>query len=444
MATLAVTSCVLLLSVLVLVVRHRDATLRRSLPPGPEPGFFGNKIPQPYAWRWFERLTEEFGPLVTVWIGRNPVVIVGTYAAAQEIMEKQSGATSDRPLTALAGEIMSGGKRILLVKYGERWRRLRKVMHQGLQPKSAASYEPIQEAAARTMIRDILSDPDDFQTHAKTYAASVIMTVTYGKTTPTRYADADVVAVNECGHRLGKALIPGQLLDTYPFLCYLPTSAKKAAQEAHRIELALFSKQLQGVRDGMKRGDGIDCFGRYLIEHQAAPTFTDQADLPLVQAFIKEVFRWRPVSSGGFAHATTAPVVYQNHVIPAGCQIIGNHWSISRDPAVFPDPDEFRPERWLVDGLVERGLRTDINHVGFGFGRRICAGKNLADRSLFINCSLLLWAFDFALKQDSHGANIPIDTLAFTNTANSHPLPFKTAITPRPGVSKIFEGLLDA
>ena len=67
-------------------------------------------------------------------------------------------------------------------------------MHQGLQPKSAASYEPIQEAAAHTMIRDILAEPDGqsyasspfayptlrlgtgFQTHAKTYAASVIMT----------------------------------------------------------------------------------------------------------------------------------------------------------------------------------------------------------------------------------------------------------------------------
>lgn len=48
----------------------------------------------------------------------------------------------------------------MLVKHGERWRRLRKVLHQGLQPKSAASYEPIQEAAARTVVRDLLADPD--------------------------------------------------------------------------------------------------------------------------------------------------------------------------------------------------------------------------------------------------------------------------------------------
>lgn len=116
------------------------------------------------------------------------------------------------------------------------------------------------------------------------------------------------------------------------------------------------------------------------------------------------MFRWRPVSSGGFAHQTTEPIAYSGCVIPKGTQIIGNHWSISRDPAVFPEPEEFRPARWFVDGDVTKcEIRKDINHVGYGnldsfsiafsgltntlplsgFGRRICAGKNLADRSVY-------------------------------------------------------------
>lgn len=114
-----------------------------------------------------------------------------------------------------------------------------------------------------------------------------------------------------------------------------------------------------------------------------APNFDDQSTLPYLSAFIREVFRWRPVSSGGFQHSTTAPLTYNGYLIPSGTAIVGNHWSISRDPEVFPEPEEFKPERWFVDGKKEMGLRKDVNHVGYGFGRRICAGKNVADRSLF-------------------------------------------------------------
>lgn len=92
-----------------------------------------------------------------------------------------------------------------------------------------------------------------------------------------------------------------------------------------------------------------------------------------------QVHRWRPVASGGFAHATTATLIYKGFIIPAGTSIVGNHWSISRDPAVFVDPESFNPDRWIIDGEI----RKDLNHVGFGFGRRICSGKNVADRSLF-------------------------------------------------------------
>lgn len=75
------------------------------------------------------------------------------------------------------------------------------MLHQGLQPSKAASYESIQEAAVRTMLLDTLNKPDgafrllfqvdflvikifshhpDFQEHAKKYAASVIMSSTSG------------------------------------------------------------------------------------------------------------------------------------------------------------------------------------------------------------------------------------------------------------------------
>lgn len=46
----------------------------------------------------------------------------------------------------------------------------------------------------------------EFLNHAKSYAASVILTFAYGKTTPTLFSDPDVREVNECLERLGEYL----------------------------------------------------------------------------------------------------------------------------------------------------------------------------------------------------------------------------------------------
>lgn len=64
-------------------------------------------------------------------------------------------------------------------------------------------------------------------------------------------------------------------------------------------------------------------------------------------------------------------------------------------------------------------------------------GQNVANRSLYITLSNILWAFKIAKKTDSNGKALPIDTDAFTDTANSFPLPFNLDIRPR------FEGAAD-
>jgi len=110
--------------------------------------------------------------------------------------------------------------------------------------------------------------------------------------------------------------------------------------------------------------------------------------------------------------------------------VYGNHWSIARDPDVFPDPERFDPQRWITaDGTA---IREDLKVFQFGFGRRVCPGSHVANKSLFINTALLLWAFK--ISQDSQK---PIDTMAFTNTANTHPLPFSVRFEPRLDVKEM-------
>ena len=65
---------------------------------------------------------------------------------------------------------------------------------------------------------------------------------------------------------------------------------------------------------------------------------------------------------------------------------------ILHDPALYPEPDIFRPERFLnPDG----SLRDDpILTSAFGFGKRICPGRHIVDATLFISVASLLSVFN--------------------------------------------------
>jgi cytochrome P450 len=150
-----------------------------------------------------------------------------------------------------------------------------------------------------------------------------------------------------------------------------------------------------------------------IVGRDRLPTFADAPRLPYVCAIIKEVLRWRPALPLGLPHATIEDDWYEGMFIPKGTVCIPNTWHCNRDRAVFgEDADEFRPERHLdeqgelLTGTVET---NQAGHVTFGFGRRICVGKELAADSLFIDTACMLWAANFERARDENGKEVPLD-----------------------------------
>ncbi|EMD39773.1 hypothetical protein CERSUDRAFT_121955 [Gelatoporia subvermispora B] len=458
-----------------------------SLPPGPSRSRLfgrGRNITGPYLPRIYETLCQEYGPVFTVKQGTGLTVVIGRYQAAVEIMNEHSVDLADRPRAVAAGEIISGDFRLLLSSGKDRVRKLRGTMHALTQSRVAVTYEPMQLRNAKRFILDILEDPDNCLEHAKRYAASFIMEVTFGKTTPTSYSDPEVKGIQRAVSNMGRALLPGQyLVNSYPILKHVPFFVSKL-KKMHREEIGLYREQLNIVKEKMDQGEARSCFGTYLLQNHETlgltegemlymvgsmfgagsdttaaslgvacmaaacfpeaqarvqaqldevvgrdriPTFSDREMLPEVEAFVLEISRWKPVFVLGIAHKATKDIAWRDYVIPAGSAVLGCHWAISRDPEVFPDPEVFDPRRWID----ENGrLRTDMRFPSFGFGRRTCPGQQIAERSLFINCALLLWAFDISQVPDK-----PIDVYAMTDNMISHPLPFAARYRPRiPGL----------
>jgi cytochrome P450 family 135 len=88
-------------------------------------------------------------------------------------------------------------------------------------------------------------------------------------------------------------------------------------------------------------------------------------------AVVRETFRVRPPAMAGLRRLL-APREVAGHVLPAGVTVMLPFPLLHRDPAAFPEPDEFRPQRWL-DGTPDQ--RT---YAPFGDGARRCLGEHLA------------------------------------------------------------------
>jgi hypothetical protein len=176
-------------------------------------------------------------------------------------------------------------------------------------------------------------------------------------------------------------------LDDRGFLMVI-TEMELAARTTGPLSLCLFAVMAALHPDEMRRvQDEID----RVVGSSRLPTFEDQSSLPYLQAFMTECQRLYPLVPLSFARATSRDDIYMGFRIPADAIIVPNQWAINMDATTYKNPKSFQPQRWLDDpSLPVPGM--------FGYGRRICPGRHLANTGLFIAMASLAWAFEFAKK----------------------------------------------
>ncbi|KAG9831278.1 putative cytochrome P450, partial [Aureobasidium melanogenum] len=116
---------------------------------------------------------------------------------------------------------------------------------------------------------------------------------------------------------------------------------------------------------------------------------------------------------------------------------MNNVWAIHMDPNRSSEPRRFDPDRFKDDFLncADSATQPDASKrdsFTFGAGRRICQGMHVAERSLFLGISRMLWAFDINPVIDSAtGEEILPDPDKLTQGILVMPEEYKVNITPR-------------
>jgi cytochrome P450 family 110 len=111
--------------------------------------------------------------------------------------------------------------------------------------------------------------------------------------------------------------------------------------------------------------------------------------LPYLAAVCNEAIRLHPILAE-CARVPIEPVEILGHTIPAGRPLVMSIVGIHHDPATYPDPDSFRPQRFL-----ERSY-SKTEFMPYGGGHRRCLGAGLAEYTLRIGVAEAVMQWDFA------------------------------------------------
>ncbi|TFK92448.1 cytochrome P450 [Polyporus arcularius HHB13444] len=410
---------------------------RARLPPGPTPlPLIGNVLdmPRKHLARDFAALSEKYGDVVHLNVLGQPVLILGSYQAACDLLEKRSSNYSDRPSSIMV-KLCGFGWLFALMNYGQEWRLHRRAFHQQMGADVITRYEPIELKTSRRLLKHLLRSPKDLEAHVKFAFASTVMRIVYGidlEEPQGRYFDT-VERMASVGAEVG---VPGRFpVESLSFLRFIPAwcpggGFKRWAEEVKR-DLAQGRNYLwDSAKAAMDEGAVQDSFvtrfmdtlpadpkeaeeaeERYrgvtatayvagaettnsalqafflamamypLVQKKAQqeletvlgfgrlPEFSDRPSLPYVQAIVKELLRWHSVTPLGMPHRAVADDEYKGYFIPKGAWVIANIRAMARDPALYPDPDNFVPERFIKDGRFEFDGRDPAEYA-FGFGRR--------------------------------------------------------------------------
>ncbi|KAF8268439.1 cytochrome P450 [Lactarius quietus] len=415
----------------------------------------------------------------------NHMVILNSMKSANELLEKRTSIYSDRPPLKALQLFGILDFNLGFLPATRAWRRSRREFDAHLRPVDLESFRPTKQRAMHRLLRNLLSSPDQFARHLRHMPGQVIMSVAYGIDVQPEgdpYVEGAEKMMQAAA--FGSSM-EASLLDMIPWLIKLPSwlpgaRFKRYAREWNPIILRAAKSPLDKVRRELVAGAATPSVAAstlskldknsteeeiwiaeavpgtmymasvdtsassvntfilamtlypevqrraqaeidQVVGNSRLPNFSDEGALPYMQAVLKEVLRWHPAGPLGVPHRVTEDDVYEGYLIPEGSIIIPNVQAMMYDPEVFPEPEKFKPERWLAPDAPPVSY---LNAV-FGFGTRRCPGRLFANATMWLMMVGMLATFDITPTEDGPPEEIYMPGIL------SYVKPFRCYFRPR-------------
>ncbi|XP_066297904.1 cholesterol side-chain cleavage enzyme, mitochondrial-like [Branchiostoma lanceolatum] len=128
-----------------------------------------------------------------------------------------------------------------------------------------------------------------------------------------------------------------------------------------------------------------------VIGQDEVMTWDHLKNLHLMKAIIKETLRLYPVAFV-MTRVVQQDTVLMGYEIPAKTTVMVSIYHMARDPKMYKDPDEYRPERWLRSAEDYEDTHP-YAYLPFGFGTRSCIGRRVAETELQVLLAKIVQRF---------------------------------------------------
>ncbi|KAK1828026.1 cytochrome P450 [Podospora conica] len=469
-----------------------------DVPPGPtQLPYLGriHDLPIQYMWiklkEWGDRYGGAHGFYRTQMLNCK-VLVITDEAVAEDLLVKRAKYNSDRPLIRSLFDNKNSYKYLPLMGKNPTWARQRKLTHAYITEASNAQYHGVLYLESKRWLARLLANPDDFQASLEDMASKVMCTLCWDDPSVSEYCTTSAWGL------LRQMSPGGPITNVITPLWHLPTPInpwKRAEHRRHDEQQAWWIERYREARRRTAAGELRGCWTRKFLEGMAEkgcfsggeeeaasvlgmmalvgvftvagplsywlvamvhhprwqgavqrevdavcggrlPTLEDAPRLPVLRACIKETMRWRPNVPTGVAHETEKDDMYKGFFIEKGTRLLPLDWAFLRNPAKYPDPDNFRPERWLEPAWPTfKAPLTQFPTIkgmsSFGWGQRQCLGMSVTQDEMLIACGALAWCFNLKPKLDETGRVIPVSSTKSNSLLIIKPDPFQMAFEPR-------------
>ncbi|TVU39215.1 hypothetical protein EJB05_12623, partial [Eragrostis curvula] len=146
-----------------------------------------------------------------------------------------------------------------------------------------------------------------------------------------------------------------------------------------------------------------------------------ESDIPhlnYLKACIRESFRMHPYHAFNPPHVAMEDTTIGGYFVPKGSSVLLSRVGLGRNPDIWEDPLEFRPERHLNTSCV-RLTEPDLTFISFSTGRRGCPGVSLGTSTTMMLFARLVQGFTWTKPPTVHKMKLKESA---TNLALAEPL----------------------